>query len=122
MICGKDMEVDLTSLGYQPRGLCSIECLRELEWRKALSLCNREYMEKQRPPKPFPILCPECGKMAVCPTQRNYKPKICLKGESVAREIELGEVTLLICQECGGTIVPNETLELVEKKVRSLQE
>ena len=46
-ICGAKMFVAIAKSGNFDGRFCSIECLREFEWRKTLSIMGEEY----HPPK-----------------------------------------------------------------------
>lgn len=71
---------------------------------------------KQRPPKPFPHLCPECGATAVYPEQTNHKTSF--KYEGHLHEFEAPNITLNKCRECGGIILPNTALEQIADAFR----
>jgi putative zinc finger/helix-turn-helix YgiT family protein len=72
---------------------------------------------KNRPSKPFPHLCPECGAVAVYPETINYKTGF--KYEGHLHEFEAANVTLNKCRECGGVILPNTALDEIAEAFRS---
>jgi hypothetical protein len=59
---------------------------------------------KTRPPKPFPLLCPECGKRSVQPIETDYTTKL-------GKRIITKRITINRCTECGGEILPNKALD-----------
>lgn len=44
--CGKDLFID-DLLGRRFR-CCSMECIEEMEWKSALSICGKEYYPKPK--------------------------------------------------------------------------
>lgn len=72
---------------------------------------------KQRPPKPFPHLCPECGSKAVYPEQTNHKTAF--KYEGHLHEFVAPNITVNKCRNCGGIILPNTALEQIAEAFRS---
>lgn len=56
--CGKELFVtccDLLGGKYLGYKVCSMECVREIQWRDTLSIMNKEYY-------PDPNIYDECGK------------------------------------------------------------
>ncbi len=72
---------------------------------------------KQRPPKPFPHRCPECGAAAVYAETTDYKTA--LKHEGRLHEFVASNVTLNKCRDCGGVILPNTALDQITEAFRS---
>ncbi|MDY0170397.1 MAG: hypothetical protein RBS80_27885 [Thermoguttaceae bacterium] len=72
---------------------------------------------KQRPPKPFPHRCPECGATAVYPETTDYKTAF--KHEGRLHEFVAPNITLNKCRDCGGIILPNTALDQIVEAFRS---
>jgi len=72
---------------------------------------------KQRPPKPFPHQCPECGAAAVYAETTDYKTAF--KHEGRLREFVAPNITLNKCRDCGGIILPNTALDQIVEAFRS---
>jgi putative zinc finger/helix-turn-helix YgiT family protein len=72
--------------------------------------------KKQRPPKPFPHLCPECGATAVYPEQTTHRASF--KYEGHLHEFEVPNITLNKCRDCGGVILPSTALEQIAEAFR----
>ena len=71
---------------------------------------------KQRQPKPFPHLCPECGARAVYAETTNYQTAF--KYEGHLHTFEAQNVTLNKCQNCGAVILPNTALDEIAEAFR----
>lgn len=68
---------------------------------------------RQRPAKPFPHRCPECGATAVYAETTDYKTAF--KHEGRLHEFVAPNITLNKCRDCGGIMLPNTALdEIVE--------
>ncbi len=73
--------------------------------------------KKQRRPKPFPHLCPECGAIAVYAEAIDYRTAF--KYEGRLHEFEAPNITLHKCRDCGGIILPNTASEQIAEAFRS---
>ena len=71
---------------------------------------------KQRPPKPFPHLCPECGATAVYAETTNYRTAF--KYEGRLHEFEAQNVTLNKCHDCGSVILTDTALDQIAEAFR----
>lgn len=49
-VCGKEFRTDFQSMGGGH--FCCVECLREFEWRKTLSIAGKKYRKKKSDGKP----------------------------------------------------------------------
>jgi hypothetical protein len=45
-VCGTKMSTEIAQLGKFDGRFCSMDCLREFEWRRTLSLMGKEYYPK----------------------------------------------------------------------------
>ena len=96
-----------------------------VEWAERAEKDRLEYLpgllpkmmaKKQRPPKPYPHLCPECGATAVYAETTNYKTGF--KYEGHLHEFEARDVALNKCRDCGGVILPNMALDQITEAFR----
>ncbi len=72
--------------------------------------------KKQRPLKPFPHLCPECGAMAVYAETTPYRTAF--KYEGRLHEFEVQNITLNKCRDCGKVILTNTALDQIAEAFR----
>lgn len=49
--CGKELHIELNGVIGRNWRVCSLQCNREMEWRSALSLLNKEYEPDPRNPR-----------------------------------------------------------------------
>ncbi len=75
---------------------------------------------KQRPPKPFPHRCPECGAAAVYAETTDYKTAF--KHEGRLHEFVAPNITLNKCRDCGGVILPNTAIDQIAEAFQSMMQ
>jgi len=46
--CGIELFVDIAQIGRFDGRFCSMECLKEFEWRKTLSILGKEYLPRKK--------------------------------------------------------------------------
>jgi hypothetical protein len=44
--CGKEMFIEIPKVYGRNFRVCSIECVKEIQWRETLSICGKEYQPR----------------------------------------------------------------------------